>query len=721
MEKRKLSKIPRTPASDEILRIAKETSKHYVATVEKMEEKILMITFYPVRRLKKGKREAQMRTFFSKDDYITQDLSVEKTKWITASFDMMNCTQPYTYHYQRTGENGIWVIIPNVRFAKIEDHEKTEHFFDEWRSKSDSNEWHSIDRFQDEVKKRRLEEKHAKETEPIDRLMETVGEIPEEFKTWAFEEAMSFSRYLSYQSTEKDIAVVRCSHCEGITVVDRKKIRLRNNEKGNCPMCDSPVTYKAAGRIPGSIYDERYVSCIEPTENGFVWRFFSVWRRIYANAFKEENYLREEARDFYSFSKDGKVKLESYEYRNYKQTGKIRWCPADGRICLDSCILYPNNLPQAWEKTPLKYSALEILSKNNPTVHMNYPRGVRRYLEFPQLEWLIKMGLYKIAKYVIDEIGDGAFATTGTRGLRKNGKTIFEILGLTKENTRLLQKINGDIDALRLLQEAQKSGYHLKADELERFYKLFGCNTTLIRKENRNATIHKICKYIETEGVNYRVGENGECWRYSYMTYKERPDIREERLQNCANDWLDYLEWCKALKYDLNNMFYYFPKNFKAVHDRIAREYQAMQDRKAAAEKRRREAKIKKAAELTKQALTQVFKENGGKGFLIKGKGLLLVVPKDADEIKTEGAALHHCVGTYVERVAKGETNIFFIRKEEEPDVPFFTMEYKNGQVVQCRGSHNCGMPANVKSFVNEFQKKMNAYEKNLEEQRKAG
>ena len=106
---------------------------------------------------------------------------------------------------------------------------------------------------------------------------------------------------------------------------------------------------------------------------------------------------------------------------------------------------------------------------------------------------------------------------------------------------------------------------------------------------------------------------------------------------------------------------------------------------------------------------------------MIKGKGLLLVVPKDADEIKAEGAALHHCVGTYVERVAKGETNIFFVRKEEEPDVPFFTMEYKNGQVVQCRGSHNCGMPSNVKSFVNEFQKKMNAYEKNLEEQRKAG
>lgn len=142
-------------------------------------------------------------------------------------------------------------------------------------------------------------------------------------------------------------------------------------------------------------------------------------------------------------------------------------------------------------------------------------------------------------------------------------KTIFGILGLTKENTRVLQSIDGNIDELRLLQEAQSSGYNLKAEELERFYKLFGCNTTLIRKENRHSTIHKICRYIEREGSNYRVGERGGCWRYSYMQRKERPDIREERLQNCAKDWLDYLAWCKELKYDLTNMFFYFPKNFK--------------------------------------------------------------------------------------------------------------------------------------------------------------
>ena len=92
---------------------------------------------------------------------------------------------------------------------------------------------------------------------------------------------------------------------------------------------------------------------------------------------------------------------------------------------------------------------------------------------------------------------------------------------------------------------------------------------------------------------------------------------------------------------------------------------------------------------------------------------------RDAQEIKNEGAALHHCVGTYVDRVAKGQTHIFFVRRVEEPDTPYFTMEYNKGRVIQCRGSHNCGMPASVKAFVAAFEKLMKEREEKTE--RKCG
>lgn len=71
------------------------------------------------------------------------------------------------------------------------------------------------------------------------------------------------------------------------------------------------------------------------------------------------------------------------------------------------------------------------------------------------------------------------------------------------------------------------------------------------------------------------------------------------------------------------------------------------------------------------------------------------------------GGMRHHCVGGYVDRVARGETNIFFVRKSAEPDKPYFTMEWNNNHIIQCRGSHNCGMPPEVEAFVKAFEKKM--------------
>ena len=103
-----------------------------------------------------------------------------------------------------------------------------------------------------------------------------------------------------------------------------------------------------------------------------------------------------------------------------------------------------------------------------------------------------------------------------------------------------------------------------------------------------------------------------------------------------------------------------------------------------------------------------IFRRNEGiDAFSITGMGLVLVVPKSPDEIRAEGETLHHCVGGYVERVARGETNIFFVRKASEPDKPYFTLEYRDMKVIQCRGLRNCEMPPDVEAFVKVFEKKM--------------
>lgn len=148
---------------------------------------------------------------------------------------------------------------------------------------------------------------------------------------------------------------------------------------------------------------------------------------------------------------------------------------------------------------------------------------------------------------------------------------------------------------------------------------------------------------------------------------------------------------------------------YEWAEDYFHKEYKALQDKKAAAEKKRREKLAAKKMAETKKAMEEIFSRNDGvDAFQIKGKGLILVVPQSGDEIRKEGEALHHCVGGYVDRVARGETNIFFIRKADHPEKSYFTMEWRNNKIIQCRGFKNCGMPADVQAFVKVFEKKMN-------------
>ena len=84
MDKRKLSKIPQETASDEMLKFAERATGTHIVTCTEIEKDLLMLMFYPVKGLKKGKREARIRTFFSKTDYITHELTVSKGKGSTS-------------------------------------------------------------------------------------------------------------------------------------------------------------------------------------------------------------------------------------------------------------------------------------------------------------------------------------------------------------------------------------------------------------------------------------------------------------------------------------------------------------------------------------------------------------------------------------------------------------------------------------------------------------
>ena len=87
-----------------------------------------------------------------------------------------------------------------------------------------------------------------------------------------------------------------------------------------------------------------------------------------------------------------------------------------------------------------------------------------------------------------------------------------------------------------------------------------------------------------------------------------------------------------------------------------------------------------------------------------------IIVPEEMNKITKEGVYLHHCVGGYVNRVAEGRTNILFLRKNDDIDIPFFTIEVSNSnEIIQIHGLYNCWLgnePEAVKFVINWIREK---------------
>lgn len=161
MNKRALSKIERPSATEEMLRLAERTDGNkYIATAKIADidgEKILLLNFFLRSQLAKKKTKAAFRTFISKSDYITQDLTSARLKWKTGSFKSM-----LGWYWWNTKERG-----PDVTFASDSDYIIVRFYMKSYLEERNPNVWDAIRKFQDEVLDGRLKARHKKETDKI--------------------------------------------------------------------------------------------------------------------------------------------------------------------------------------------------------------------------------------------------------------------------------------------------------------------------------------------------------------------------------------------------------------------------------------------------------------------------------------------------------------------------------------------------------------------------
>ena len=146
----------------------------------------------------------------------------------------------------------------------------------------------------------------------------------------------------------------------------------------------------------------------------------------------------------------------------------------------------------------------------------------------------------------------------------------------------------------------------------------------------------------------------------------------------------DYIKMMEKIETPVNHQTV-FPQDLKKAHDDVTARYNA----------------IKHELKNTKYRKYLVLY----KKMELKKGDYAIVVPSELQEIQKEGKILSHCVSTYIERVANGETVILFVRKVEDLEKPFFTLEYRDGVIRQCRGYENTDMPPEVKAFTDNWLK----------------
>jgi len=238
--------------------------------------------------------------------------------------------------------------------------------------------------------------------------------------------------------------------------------------------------------------------------------------------------------------------------------------------------------------------------------------------------------------------------THDTRYLRPDATSPEKFLRLPKEHIAYARKHNLDINELEALRTFIRRGEPIPDGSELRYF----CQYKYAYEEcRRMAPTMKIMEWLKGVAIS------------NHYLYK------------------DYLRFCRDLGYDMSDRSVLFPKDIKAAHDREMKRYKINQDKQ-------------KDQAIMDRYLKDMMKHG------YQSEGLIIRPPVNMQEIIHEGAALHHCVGTYADLVATGKTTILLIRSAEAPEVPFFTAEWKENRLIQCRGNHNCPPTPAVAEFM---------------------
>lgn len=466
-----------------------------------------------------------------------------------------------------------------------------------------------------------------------------------------------------------------------------------SGDESVCPICGAAVRVKKAAEIGQGYFlaDETQAmsAAVVGMDRYLALTGWTIQRRVSRNASAKLKVIPAEA---YVFDRNVCQKLMGWRNSYSGNIGYFitylldwsgpekwheSWGRADGIFGLTPELIAASCLPNC--KLDVY---MEMFHSEKPKYPVMY---LRLYQHCPNVENLLLGGLPMVLDDLLDEArARGDWERTNSKGLPHIGEIHWkearpaQMLGLTKEELRLGRKQGWDVFAWRLFLRTKARGERLTGEDIQRAFML---GDQYILELPGQGPVGKSIRYLWKQAVEDPFAND------PYVEDDEFDEPYEPIPGACPDvtTLLDYWRACRTLGRNLNDHQVRFPRNLIEAHD-------AAMEQKRIAEAKETETALAPQFRVRRRQLAK---------YIFAADGLKIIPAGSRAELQKEADVLHHCVWTYAQRHANGETAIFFIRRTVEPGKPYYTLELDENKlkVRQNRGLRNCGKTAAVQAF----------------------
>ena len=532
----------------------------------------------------------------------------------------------------------------------------------------------------------------VREVQRYETMVDSVPELPADFEEWARNLIAPEDYALGSWTKGKAF----CTACG--SEVDRKALKTPDGsgrqaaqgEQTVCPACGHTVTVRIRSKF---IEKTSMVSILQDIDSKkSVARFVDIgfsWSLEGKKTYRSESMwiflLRHDKRFSHRILYNTILKSE------WERNGCF-WKSNPASRTTKAGYMYPGGIEEALEGTDYQIAARLIRAMADGKICLNYNRVLAAYASrdtLNTLEYLYKGRFFRLLKESVEKIDywEGKY---GWGPLTGNGRDIEEVFGISdRQKINRIRDLDGGESLVEWMQLSDETGEKIPQETLT-----WLAENNIRRRDlmdfKERMSVTKIANYVRKQQAG---------------GYKGRT------ARAVIEQWSDYLNMCRQEKKNLADDMVFRPRELKRRHDEIVAE---INKRKMIEEMKRSKEQAEKEAKRMREKFPgaeEILREMKPR-LEYRNEEYMIIVPERLVDITTEGAALHHCVGTsdrYFERIRNHETYICFLRKVSEPGIPYYTIEVEPGGTVRQHRGYLDEEPEieKVKPFIREWQREL--------------